>query len=225
MDQRRYRDPERLDGLPALANFIGEDSEAEIFRRFSRLGARNLLYLQSIVGDLERQLNVFDKYDAENAAGNLALRQTARTYSYFRTIASTGRGHVQDGISKQHARERIALHEQITIAIKEYREALIQEQQLLSFKNPAPRPLSTFQRYFFGGETDETVLEGPDEHILDDPRDLVALASLDNDRLSGFLRNNFGWCFRSFEGSTWDVLGGKSNHTRLHIFEDNTIKS
>jgi hypothetical protein len=73
---------------------------------------------------------------------------------------------------------------------------LIQEQQLLSFKNPAQRPLSTFQRYFFGGEKDETVLGGPDEHLLDDPKDLVALASLDNDRLSGFLRDNFGWCFK-----------------------------
>jgi hypothetical protein len=71
--QRRYRDPERLDGFPALANFIGEDSEAEIFRRFSRLGARNLLHLQSIVNDLERQLNRFDKYDAENAAGKPSI--------------------------------------------------------------------------------------------------------------------------------------------------------
>jgi len=119
--QRRYRDPERLDGFPALANFIGEDSEAEIFRRFSRLGARNLLHLQSIVNDLERQLNGFDKYDAKNAAGNLELRQTARTYSYLRTIASTDEGNEQDGISKGQAMERIALHKQITIGIKEYR--------------------------------------------------------------------------------------------------------
>ena len=73
---------------------------------------------------------------------------------------------------------------------------MIQEQQLLSFKNPAQRPLSAFQRFFFGGEKDATVLGGPDTHILDDERDLVALASLDDDRLSGFLRDNLGWCFR-----------------------------
>jgi hypothetical protein len=53
-----------------------------------------------------------------------------------------------------------------------------------------------FKCIFFGSERDGTVLGGPDEHILDDPRDLVALASLDNDRLSGFLRDDFGWFFR-----------------------------
>ena len=117
----RYRHPERLDGFPALASFIGEESEAEIFRRFSCLGARNLLHLQSVVSDLERQLNGFDKHDADNAAGNLALRQTARSYSYLRTVASTGSGNGHDGVSRNHAMERIALHKQITIAIKEYR--------------------------------------------------------------------------------------------------------
>jgi len=60
----------------------------------------------------------------------------------------------------------------------------------------ARRPLSTFQRYFYGGEEVETVLGCPDKHTLDDQRDLVACASLENDRLNDFLRNDFGWCFK-----------------------------
>lgn len=46
------------------------------------------------------------------------------------------------------------------------------------------------------GNGDGPILGGPDEHILDDPRDLVALAPTDDDRLSGFLKDKFGWCCR-----------------------------
>lgn len=72
---------------------------------------------------------------------------------------------------------------------------MIQEQQLLGFKTPAKRPFATFRRYFLGNGYGP-ILGGLDEHVLDDPRDLVALAPTDDDRLSGFLRDNFGWCCR-----------------------------
>jgi hypothetical protein len=117
----RYRDPERLDGIPALAHFIGEDTEAEIFRRFNRLGARNLLHLQSNLGDLERQLDDFDKFDAENGPGNISLRQTARNYNYLHMIASPSGDDAQDEMSKKRAIERVELHKKITVAVKEYR--------------------------------------------------------------------------------------------------------
>jgi hypothetical protein len=46
------------------------------------------------------------------------------------------------------------------------------------------------------GNRDGPILGGADEHILDDPNDLVALAPADDDPLSRFLRDNFGWCCR-----------------------------
>lgn len=76
-------------------------------------------------------------------------------------------------------------------------EALIQEQQVLAFKRPSARPLATFRKYFFGGDGNDTpnpILDEQDEYMLDDPRDLVALAPMDDDRLGSFLRNQFGWC-------------------------------
>lgn len=79
-------------------------------------------------------------------------------------------------------------------------EALIQEQQVLAFKNPSQRPLATFRRYFFGGNRnhpDDAILLGPDSHLLDNERDLVALAPMDDDRLSSFLRDNFGCCCKA----------------------------
>jgi hypothetical protein len=213
IEQGRYHDPARLDGFPALAHFISEDNDAEIFRRFNRLGARNLLYLQSIVNDFERKLEDLDKYDAEHAAGNPKIRLSARRYGDLRTNATAADGDSTEyGMSTTHALERVELHKQISIAIKQYREyniisigvakylrragkALIQEQQVLGFKTPLKRPYATFRRYFLGNG-DGPILGGPDEHILDDPRDLVALAPTDDDPLSGFLRDNFGWCCR-----------------------------
>jgi hypothetical protein len=47
-----------LDGYPSLADFIASDPDRTslVFRRFDRLAARNILYLQSELADLETKL-------------------------------------------------------------------------------------------------------------------------------------------------------------------------
>jgi hypothetical protein len=123
IEQGRYHDPARLDGFPALAYFIGEDTDAEIYRRFNRLGARNLLYLQSIVNDLERKLEELDKHDAEHAAGNPKIRLCARRYGDLRACAeATDENSIEYGMPSQNAMQRVGLHRQIAAAIKQYRE-------------------------------------------------------------------------------------------------------
>lgn len=44
-----------LDGFPSLAEFIASDPDhtSLVFRRFDKLAARNLLYLQSELAELE----------------------------------------------------------------------------------------------------------------------------------------------------------------------------
>lgn len=122
IEQGRYHDPARLDGFPALAYFIGEDTDAEIYRRFNRLGARNLLYLQSIVNELEKKLNDLDKHDAEHAAGNPKIRLCARRYGDLRFYAAAAdEDSTECGMPNQHAMERVELHRQIAEAMKEYR--------------------------------------------------------------------------------------------------------
>jgi len=65
MSQSRRRDVEAgpdcvcpLDGFPSLANFIASDTDRTslVFRRFDKLAARNLLYLQSELTELEHKL-------------------------------------------------------------------------------------------------------------------------------------------------------------------------
>jgi hypothetical protein len=47
-----------LDGFPSLANFIASDHDRTslVFRRFDKLAARNLLYLQSELAELEARM-------------------------------------------------------------------------------------------------------------------------------------------------------------------------
>lgn len=51
------------DGYPALAAWIARDPDNEsfVFRKFNRLGARNLLHLQSHLITLEHEIDVLDE--------------------------------------------------------------------------------------------------------------------------------------------------------------------
>lgn len=50
-------------GYPRLAAYIDSDSDTALFRRFGILSARNLLYLQAELTELEARLNALDKAD------------------------------------------------------------------------------------------------------------------------------------------------------------------
>ena len=59
-------------GYPALASFIASDSDhsTAIYRRFDRLSARNLLYLQSDLIQLESAQDALDAEDAHKTANS-----------------------------------------------------------------------------------------------------------------------------------------------------------
>lgn len=56
-----------------FADFIASDQELFVFRRFDRLNARNLLYLQSELIWLEAQLQEMDDEEASNATMDVKL--------------------------------------------------------------------------------------------------------------------------------------------------------
>jgi hypothetical protein len=72
-------------------------------------------------------------------------------------------------------------------------EALLLESQVLALKKPTQRTLRNVKRWFVNGG--QTVLLGRDSHLFDDEHDMVALAPLDDDRLSRLLRVVLGWFF------------------------------
>jgi hypothetical protein len=74
--------PARLEGYPSFAEFITKDQDAAIYRKFETLSARNLLYLQSELHDLEGQLQQLDRDDAKDI-GNVEAQKAAREWKYY----------------------------------------------------------------------------------------------------------------------------------------------
>lgn len=63
MASRPKRPP--ADGYPSLAGFMASDRDRAImvFKRFDRLTARTLLYLQSELAELQKRLEEYDEQD------------------------------------------------------------------------------------------------------------------------------------------------------------------
>ena len=100
--------PKLLDGYPRFAAFITEDRDAAIYRKFERLSARNLLYQQSEIHDLEGQLEDLDKEDADDLEDEGGSK-SARLWTHF----------AHDQGDKSNARRM--LNQNIKIKLKEYR--------------------------------------------------------------------------------------------------------
>ena len=100
--------PRYLDGYPTFAEFIAKDKDAAIYRRFENLSARNLLYLQSELHELERKLEELDEKDAKDI-DNEDAQQAARLWTYFDKDPS------DQGLARR------TLQAEIKAKIKEYR--------------------------------------------------------------------------------------------------------
>ena len=100
--------PARLEGYPSFAQFIARDVDATIYRKYARLSARNLLYLQSELHELEEQLRQLDKEDAKDIDDEEA-QKAAREWKHY--------SDPQNGRASQHR----VLQEIIRLKLKEYR--------------------------------------------------------------------------------------------------------
>ncbi|KAJ4289533.1 hypothetical protein N0V90_010862 [Kalmusia sp. IMI 367209] len=157
--QGRVQDPERLEGIPLLSSFIASDEDAAIFRGFTRLGARNLLHLQNHLNELETKLDDLDKHDVSEAPGNLSLRRGAKAYDTLRDGALEYEAWVRREPEGQRGMlspemefpkacyERVRLHQEISSVLHQYRQALIDEQQIQSLSKPSRSALSIFKEY------------------------------------------------------------------------------
>jgi len=181
--------PNRLEGYPEFAEFVARDRDAAIYRKFERLSARNLLYQQSELHDLEKQLENLDREDAKDLEDE-AAQKAAVYWQHF----------VND--TSEQAQRRRSLQATIKLKLKEYHEALLLESQVLSLSQPASSTLRDFRRWFDPRSTGvndskkQPVLWGHDEKLFSDEHDLVALAPVDNDRLNIFLKAYFGYFFK-----------------------------
>ena len=109
------RDAEREEkivvGYASLAAEIARDEgkSAYIYRRFARISARNLLYLQSQLATLETQLQQYDDQDLQVSTDD---KKSARNWELLSERAK------QKGGGREN--ERLDLIDQLSQKIKEY---------------------------------------------------------------------------------------------------------
>ena len=193
-------------GYPSLAAFIASDKDrsTHIYRRFDRLAARNILYLQSELAELEDQQ---DKYDTEDFVGTTQEKESVRNWKVFKEKAS------EPGNTRERARMKVV--KEIEEKIKQYRissfhclretnkphleKAIIRQSTLLSLGTPSSRVLQAFRNEFHNLANPEgsfSTLGGCSSKILDNSDDLMVLHNqVDEDRLTSFLRRYFSILF------------------------------
>ena len=103
-----------LIGYPSLAAFIASDENKStaIFRRFDRLGARNLLYLQSELAELEARQDAFDAQDLKTLTTD--QKDDLRHWKLFVEKAKNG--------NNVREKDRMDLIKDIREKMKEYSE-------------------------------------------------------------------------------------------------------
>lgn len=183
----------RLRGYPSLAAFIASTGDGDkttlIFKRFDELAARNLLYLQSQLAQLESQLGQFDQDDLR---GDMDAKSRARNWQKFSTAAAEH--------TNGREQSRMELIMQIRKIMKEYRQALLFESTLASIPPPRKTVLEAFRLVFHNGQlgADESfpTLGGHDRALYDNREDLVTLKVQENqDRLTTFVQDRLGGLF------------------------------
>ena len=111
-------DPElvapHLSGYSSFSALIATDPDLQIYRRFNKLSARNILYLQSEILEAERRLEEFDEVDMKDSLGpgGLDVMLSTRCWEAFARKAKAG---------NERERERMELIKQIRELVKEYR--------------------------------------------------------------------------------------------------------
>jgi hypothetical protein len=88
------------DGYPTLATWIARDPDNETFvvRKFNRLGARNILHLQSQLIALEKEIDDLDE-DARQSS-DLEARQSSHRWETLMKHASDGNRPEKERVEK-----------------------------------------------------------------------------------------------------------------------------
>ncbi|KAH0553471.1 hypothetical protein GP486_006457 [Trichoglossum hirsutum] len=177
-------------GFSDFAAYIASDAELAIYRRFDRLSARNLLYLQSELLELERAVDAFDEEDLREQQGpDIDEARVARRWEEFVELSG----------NREKEGKKMKIIKEVRRVMKEYHTddlapdlALLLQSQVLKLEDPDSRPLEAIKTFFSRNRP----LLGNGHRLLDEADDLTALKpALGRDRVSRFLQDYCGWLF------------------------------
>jgi len=177
--------PPPTKGFIAVTSKITSDPDKSttIYRRFDALSARNLLFYQAELAELEDLQKQYDEDDRK--ARDAASIECQREWDAFVRCAR------EEGREKS----KMDLAMRIREVLAKYHEALTKHQTLLNTPPAAKTTIKAMQNWFCPVNS-KPHLWGASERIYFDPHDLVALrVPADHDRLLKFIQNNFGIFF------------------------------
>lgn len=199
-----------LRGFPDFSAYVASDPDLEIYRRFNRLSARNILYLQSELLSLEAQLERFDAEDetrikqASNIGEKMDIWQPNMDWDTFVRRARAGTL-PEATVNDKSQDDKYRCLQNLRRVLAEYQDAIIRQSTCLSLPNPGEKPLRAFSDWI----SREEPLLGQSQRLIDDSRDLFGIApDGDSDRLSRLLKNNFSYFFQEKRGhpASWGEM-------------------
>ncbi|KAH6989499.1 hypothetical protein BKA56DRAFT_256686 [Ilyonectria sp. MPI-CAGE-AT-0026] len=178
----------RHGGYSAAASWLASDpdDEALVFRKFNRLAALNLLYMQSEVLELEKRV---DSMHLSTVDGHdMGLKDAARTWETLIRQCQPGSEFRLD------AKERMDLLLELRKKLKDYHEALALQKDIASLRKPEDRVIEAVKHFF---ENPQHILGGSAKELFQETKtdgfnDLVALKPrAESDLFSDFLRRHW----------------------------------
>lgn len=152
-----------VSGFGSLASFMASDADDSplVFRRFDKLAARDLIYYQSQLSQLQAELDeldIQDRNDIDNQEDGREehrdlIRDCAQDWKLFENAAAHPISTAQEpatGTSYASRKMRMDLSMKIRSTLKDYREALIQESTLMAMPTPSPHTMTAISRFFHG---------------------------------------------------------------------------
>lgn len=196
----------RHGGYSAAASWLASDpdDEALVFRKFNRLAALNLLYMQSEVLELEKTVDAMHLSTVDGH--DMGLKDAARTWETLIRQCQPGSEFRSD------AKERMDLILELRKKLKDYRtstfifemrallanscpdEALALQKDIASLRKPEDRVIEAVKHFF---ERPQHILGGSAKELFQETKtdgfnDLVALKPrAESDLFSDFLRRHW----------------------------------
>jgi len=121
-------------GYPRFAAFMSndEDKSTTIFRRFERLSARNLLYLESELTELEAKQDQLDAESRRNEDLELSMQSWDLLCLQATPYSKEGKERIEESAEEERlrlaAQERLQLAWRIREVLKEYRKFISTEE-------------------------------------------------------------------------------------------------
>ncbi|BCS02718.1 uncharacterized protein AKAW2_60982S [Aspergillus luchuensis] len=153
------------EGYDKLAAVMALDPGSCIFRRFAKLNAKNLLYLQAEVAYIEEDLQHIITEDKNSASPEKANYP----YSVWELKESL---HQKDEYPEQWMKVLEARK-----LLNEYNAALLQQAQLLQFSKPETADLEVLQEWLNREHSEKRYFSPEDQWSGENAEDLIALHS------------------------------------------------